>query len=579
MPSKPKTKRSKSARGSNKLIAAKARAKREGWASCIKSAIDEQACSEGYYFCRASAEHCTDFFPQFLCHSKNAYAGQPFELLDWQRDDLLSPLFGWMRPDGVRRYTRAYVEIPKKNGKSTLPAGIGIYMLGFDGEPGAKCFSVATDKDQAKIVHSEAIAMINASEMLASVLRINKSTSNIFYDQMNCQYSALSAVVESKEGLDGHCAICDEMHAWKGYRMWECLKYMGRARRQPLIFIITTAGEEPEGCCWDQHSRIRKIENGELIDFRTFGLIYSVEEKLLKGTSQQDGVPWSGLLDPKLQKLANPSLGHTIPPEEFMADMKEAIATPRDIPMAMRYGFNVWCRTESIWLPKDAHESNHEDYTPKELEGEQCRAGLDLGKVSDLTALSLLFRDLDDDELYRRLNFFWLPEDVAWDMRDKVDFISWAESPLNNLTLTDGNVADYKRIRLDITKLSKQYEIIDLAFDPWNAEDMTQQIEADLGIERCEFAQVMGNYAEPTLEYERLLTIGKMLHNGNDCLGWQTRNVNVISDANGNIRPVKPKREDVEERHKKIDGIVTDIMALGRWLTEAPPGEGAALIY
>lgn len=577
MPTRTRTSRITKAR-THKLTACKAKAKREGWLSMIRSEADERALLDGYYYCRRSADHCTEYFPKYLCHSKNRYVGNPFELLDWQRDDLLSPLYGWMRPSGLRRYTKAYVEIPKKNGKSTLAAGIGIYMLGFDGEPGAKCFSSATDKDQAKIVHNEAIAMIAASEKLSQVFRVNKSTSRIYYDAKNCEYSALSAVVQSKEGLDGHCAICDEMHAWKGYALWDCLKYMGRARDQPLVFIITTAGEEEEGVCWDQHAYVEKIRLGEITDHRYFGLIYNATESELRGTSNQDGTPWEGLLDPKLQKQANPSLGATINTEEFLADMKEAITTPRTIPMAMRYGFNVWCRTESIWLPKDAHAKNADKYTPSTLSGASCRAGLDLGKISDLTALSLLFRDEDDSELYRRLNYFWLPEAAAWDMRDKVDFVTWAEDPINQLTLTDGDVADYAKIRSDIDKLSNQFEIIDLAFDPWNAEDFTQQVEADSGIERVEFAQNAGNFAEPTKEYERLVTLGKMRHNGNAVIGWMTRHVKVASDANDNIRPVKPKRDNVEERHKKIDGICSDIMALARYITEAPPDEGSALL-
>ncbi|TWU67294.1 Phage Terminase [Crateriforma conspicua] len=562
----------------HRLTAAKAKARREGWLGMIRSEADERAVLDGYYFCRQSADHCTEFFPKFLRHSKNRYAGQPFELLDWQRDDLLAPLFGWMKPEGLRRFTKVYVEIPKKNGKSTLVSGVGIYMLAFDGEPGAKCFSAATDKKQAKIVHDEAIAMINASERLQSVLRVNQSTSEIFYDAKNCVYSALSSVVNSKEGLDGHFASCDEMHAWNGYALWDCLKYMGRARDQPIIFIITTAGEEEEGVCWDQHAYVESIRDGTVYDPRYFGLIYSCTEDQLRGTSNQDGTPWQGLLDPELQKQANPSLGATINPGEFMADMQEAINTPRTIPAAMRYGFNVWCRTESVWLPKDAHDRNLGEYTDADMDGCTCFGGLDLGKTSDPTAVSLMFRDSDDPELYFRLNYFWLPEATAWDLRDKVDFTAWAGNPLNHLVLTEGDVADYARIRADIKALADRYDITDLAFDPWNATDMAQQLEA-AGIKCVEFGQSAANFNEPTKEYERLITAGKMLHNGNDIIGWMTKHVRVKSDVNDNLRPIKPARDDVEEKHKKIDGIVTDLMALGRWLSERPPSRGAALIY
>ncbi|WP_339739202.1 terminase large subunit [uncultured Maricaulis sp.] len=559
------------------MTAIKSRAKREGWLNCIRSEADERACLDGYYFCRRSAAHCTEFFPRFLRHAKNRFAGKPFELLDWQREDLIEPLFGWMRPNGLRRFTKSYVEIPKKNGKSTLAAGLGIYMLAFDGEPGAKCFSAATDKDQAKLVHGEAIAMINASERLSSVLRVNRSTNHVFYDRLNCEYSALSNVVESKEGLDGHCAIIDELHAWKGYALWDCLKYMGRARDQPLLFVITTAGEDQEGVCWDYHDYCRKVERGEIVDHRQFSLIYSVSEEELKGDGKT-GTPWDGLLNPEYHKRANPSYGYTINADEFLADMKEARANPRQIPRALRYGFNVWTRTESSGLPAGSHEANLEEYTAEDLAGRPCRAGLDLAKVFDLSALSLMFRDEDEDELYRRLNYFFMPESRVWDLRDKVDFRTWSENPRNNLVITPGDVCDYSLILAKWEELAELYEIDKLAFDPWNAEHVTQEMEAATGCERQEFRQTMANYAEPTEEYERLLRLGRMRHNGNQVIGWQSSHVQFSTDSSGNIRPVKPKREDVLQRHKTIDGVCADIMALGLWITEPPPDEGAAIM-
>ena len=563
--------RTKTAR-THKLTAARAKAKREGWLDAVRSEGDERAMLEGYWFDPVAAAHAVEFFPRFLCHAKNQFAGKPFELLPWQRDDLIAPLFGWKRPSGTRRFTRSYVEIPKKNGKSTLAAGVGLYLCTADGEIGNKVFCAATDKSQARIVYDECAEMAICSPLLAKYCKVDKSKSTILHPASRSLITPLSKVVRSKEGLDGS-AIIDELHAWDGWDLWDCLKYMGSARRNPLLFVITTAGEDQEGPCYAQHQYAERILAGETYDPRFFCLIYGYSREELEAGENK----WETLRDRATHAAANPSYGHTIDPDEFAADVEEAVARPAELPRLLRYKFNSWIRSESVWLDIALHDENFEDFTPEDLETHLCRGGFDLSKVLDLTALSLMFQDPDDPELLRRLVYYWLPEKRAWDLRDKVPYLTWAEDPKNNLTITDGDTTDYPRILRKFRELSDQFEIIDFRYDPWNAESLTQEIEADTGIERIEFPQQLRHYAEPCDEYERLLRRGKMRHNGNAILAWQTGHVKVLSDVNNNKRPVKPKKGKAED-YKTIDGICADLMALGGWIVEAPEDDGPALV-
>lgn len=556
----------------HKLTAILARAKREGWHTAIRSAGDEHAALEGCYFDPFAAAHAVEFFPRFLCHAKNTYAGDPFELLPWQRDDLIAPLFGWMRPSGARRFTRAYIEIPKKNGKSTLAAGVGLYLATADGEVGNKVFCAATDREQAKIVYGECAAMVDVSPRLKESCKVNLANNTITHRASRSLLTPLSRVVRSKEGLDGS-AIIDELHAWDGWELWDCLKYMGSARRQPLLFVITTAGEDQEGPCYAQHCYAKRILAGDTFDPRFFPLIYGTDREFLEGGKKK----WDNLRDVATHAAINPSHGATINAEEMASDVKEALDRPAELPRLLRYRFDVWIRSESVWLSQDLHDKNREDFTDDQLQDHIARGGLDLSKVMDLTALSLMFQDPDDAELYRRLVYFWIPEKRAWDLRDKIPLLQWAENPLNNLTITDGDVTDYARVLKKFAELSRTFQIRDFAFDKWNAESLTQDIERETGVERVEFSQTLKEFSEPCDDYERLLRLGKMRHNGNELLGWQTSHVKVFSDMNNNKRPVKPKKGKPED-YKTIDGVVADLMALGRWIDEPPPERGKALI-
>lgn len=518
-------------------------ARRQGWAKWIRNVSDEKALLNGCYFDPRTADRVVSFFPRFLCHSSGEWFGKPFHLLDWQADDLIRPLFGWKRKDGTRRYRKAYVEIPKKNGKSTIAAGVGLYLLAGDNEPGAKVFSAASDQKQAKIVHEEAIHMVEASPELRRALKINRSTNTISWEQLYASYCAISKAPHNKEGFNAHGIIADELHVWHGRGLWDALKYAFRARRQGLLFMITTAGDDMTSVCREQHDYAVDVLKGTRTDDRFFGYIRAadVDDDITK---------------PEIWRKANPSMGITIKEDEFAADLAEATSTPAAMASFKRYSFNIWSTSTNPWLKEQDWKKCQRDYKPEDLAGRECYAGLDLAQTSDMTALVLLFPW--DDGTYRLLPFFWLPKETAFDKDESNPYRGWAEEGL--LETTPGNVTDFAFLEAKFGELSKRFKILEVAYDKTYAENLTQNLEQNHSVPRVEFTQTMLSFAGPTSEFERLVIGGKLHHPGHPILNWQAGHVQVYTNANGDKRPVKPRHNE----RKKIDGIVATVMSLGR---------------
>lgn len=529
---------------------------REGWNDWVRSEADARAVANGCYFDKEKAERVEEFAHKWIRHSDGEWFGKPFDLMKWQREDLIMPLFGWMNADGLRRYRQAYVEIPKKNGKSATASLIGLYMLMADREPGARVFSAATSRDQASIVHDEAIQMVDSSPALTSVLKVNRSTKNIAFPQTNSFYRAISAEAKGSEGLKAHCVICDELHVWYGRKLWDALRYAFRTRRQPLLFVITTAGDDLKSVCYEQHERAMDLLAGKKFDERQFCYVRAME----------DGDDW---LDEKTWFKANPSLGITIKLADFAADVEEARQTPTSQSSFMRYSLNKWVSGgANKLLDFDAWKACGAEFSEDELIGVPCWGGLDLSKTRDMTAFALVFKLAEDD--YRVLVWFWLPEATLSDRKRIPEFFrTWASEKF--ITSTEGNVCDYRQVRQDIEKICRRFQVTDFAYDPWNAEMLTQEL-SDIGIPRIEFRQSLQNFNEPTKELQRLVLNGGLKHNNNPVLNWQADNVCGYQDSNGNIRPKKPESDDI----RKIDGMVAIIMALGRATATNEPGVNEA---
>jgi phage terminase large subunit-like protein len=517
-----------------------AEAREAGWAHWIRTPVDERAVAEGCWFDLAAAERVRTFFRRFLRHSKGQWAGEPFELLDWQWEDVIAPLFGWKRGDGTRRFRRGYIAVPKKNGKSTAFSGLSLYLLCADNEPGAEVYSAAVDRDQASIVYNEAANMVDASPHLASRLKVVRSTKRIVFHRNRSVYKALSADVPAKEGLNAHAVLIDELHAQKTRELWDTLRYAGASRRQPLHLSITTAGYDRHSICWEQHVYAEKVLEGIIEDTSFFAYISAAAE-------DDD---WT---DPEVWKEANPSFGITISAEQFAEDCREAQESPAKENSFRRYRLNQWTEQDVRWLSMAKWDAC--SAPPGDLEGRDCYAGLDLGTTTDLSALVLVFPE--EDDRYSVLPFFWVPAEGARqrERRDRVPYLQWIRE--GYIEATEGDVVDFDVIRKRINELAERYDIREIAVDRWNAVQLATQLDGD-GFEIVAFGQGYASMNWPTKKLEELVLGGKLAHGGHPVLRWMASNVAIQQDAADNWKPSKKKSSD------RIDGIVALIMAVDR---------------
>lgn len=529
-------------------------AKRAGWGQWIRSAADERALLNGAYFDVAAAERVRGFYSDLLVHSKGKFAGDPFTLLDWQYLDVIGPIYGWMRADGSRRYRRAYVEIPKKNGKSTIASGVGLYHLVADREPGAEVYLAAADRDQASIVYNEAANMVEASADLLAILKVRRSTKLILYEDLNSKLEAIAADADSAEGKNASALILDEVHAWRGREFFESLLYSGRAREQPLIFMITTAGDDMTGVCYEEHEKALRIMNGEEFDDRYFGYVRAAGV----------GDDWKS---PATWAKANPSLGVTIKEDEFAADCAEAVGNPRKENAFKRYGLDLWVGASEAWISTEVWGACYEAFQESQLADLDAWGGIDLSRTQDLSALVWI---VPVDELYYVVERLFMPKDLIREKEktDKVPYGAWVEEGF--ITATDGNVVDYKYIRAAVRRDAELFTVAEIGFDPYNAEYLcNQQLRDEDGLETIAVGQGMPKMGPPSTAFESLLKQRRIRHRNNPCLNTMVGNAVAREDENKNIKPSKRRSRG------RIDGLIALLIGLSRAL----PAEGAGGSY
>ena len=508
----------------------------EGWA--------ERTAPSGYWFDEAAAARACAFFPRFLRHTKGKWAGQPFELDAWQLP-IIRVVFGWKRPDGTRRFRIAYIEIPRKNGKTGLAAGIGLYLAIADGEIGAEVYSAANDKDQAAICHTEAKLMRAQNEALRGRSLVFKNS--IVFPKTNSAYLVISSDAGTKDGLNAHGIIYDELHASKHRDLYDVLHTSTGARTQPLEWLITTAGSDRKSLCYEMHEYAEKVRDGIIIDPEFLPVIYAAS----KDDDWQKPETWA---------KANPNLGRTISFEYVQKQAERAKELPRYENTFKRLHLNLWTEQVTRWLPLQAWDACHAAVDREALRGRRCFAGLDLSTTTDITALGLIFPD--DAGGYDWLPFFWVPEENAQrrQRRDRVPYLDWIAQGL--IRATPGNVVDYDMIRADINALGAEFNIEELAIDRWNATQITTQLQGD-GFNVFAFGQGYQSMSPPAKELEKLVLGRVVRHGANPVLRWMASNVAIVQDAAENIKPSKEKSTE------RIDGIVAGVMGLGRAIAQA----------
>lgn len=492
---------------------------------------------------KSAADYAVAFIEN-LCHTKGTWAGKPFELIDWQ-EQIIRDLFGTLKPNGYRQFNTAYIEIPKKQGKSELAAAVALLLTCGDGEERAEVYGCAADRQQAAIVFDVAADMVRMCPALSKRVKILASQKRLIYTPTNSFYQVLSAESYSKHGFNIHGVVFDELHTQPNRKLFDVMtKGSGDARMQPLYFLITTAGTDTHSICYETHQKAKDIIEGRKIDPTFYPVIYGADES----------DDWT---DPKVWKKANPSLDITVGIDKVKAACDSAKQNPGEENAFRQLRLNQWVKQAVRWMPMDKWDKCAFSVDDDELEGRVCYGGLDLSSTTDITAFVLVFPPLDEDDKYIILPYFWIPEDnlTLRVNRDHVPYDVWERQ--GYLQTTEGNVVHYGFIEKFIEKLGERFNIREIAFDRWGAVQMVQNLEG-MGFTVVPFGQGFKDMSPPTKELMKLVLEQKIAHGGHPVLRWNMDNIYIRTDPAGNIKA------DKEKSTEKIDGAVATIMALDR---------------
>ena len=470
------------------------------------------------------ADYAVNFI-ECLCHTKGTWAGKKFELIDWQ-EQIIRDLFGTIKKDGYRQFNTAYVEIPKKMGKSELAAAVALLLCCGDGEERAEVYGCAADRQQATIVFDVAADMVRMCPALNRRVKILASQKRIQFLPTNSFYQVLSAEAYSKHGFNIHGVVFDELHTQPNRKLFDVMtKGSGDARTQPLYFLITTAGTDTNSICYETHQKAKDILEGRKTDPTFYPVIY--------GADQEDD--WT---DPKVWKKANPSLGITVNIDKVKSACESAKQNPAEENSFRQLRLNQWVKQAVRWMPMDKWDACDFSVDEKELEGRVCYGGLDLSSTTDLTSFCLVLETL---ELRVR--------------RDHVNYDLWEQQ--GYIQTTEGNVVHYGYIEKFIEKLGERFNIREIAFDRWGAVQMVQNLEG-MGFNVVAMGQGFASMSPPTKELMKLTLEKKIAHGGHPVLRWNMDNILIRQDPAGNIKADKAKSTE------KIDGAIALIMALDR---------------
>ena len=509
----------------------------------LKTYQPTQFMAKNSHYDKRKADYAVAFI-ECLRHTKGTWAGKPFELIDWQ-EQIIRDLFGIVKENGYRQFNTAYIEIPKKMGKSELAAAVALLLCCADGEQRAEVYGCAADRQQASIVFEVAADMVRMCPALSKRVKILASTKRIVFTPTNSFYQVLSAEAYSKHGFNIHGVVFDELHTQPNRKLFDVMtKGSGDARAQPLYFLITTAGTDTHSICYETHQKAKDILEGRKIDPTFYPVIFGADEN----------DDWT---DPATWKKANPSLGITVGIDKVKAACESARQNPAEENTFRQLRLNQWVKQAVRWMPLEVWDKNACPVDLEDLEGRVCYGGLDLSSTTDITAFVLVFPPVGDDDPYVIAPWFWIPEDnlelrVA---RDHVPYDVWEKQGF--LNTTEGNVVHYGYIETFIENLGTRFNIREIAFDRWGAVQMVQNLEG-MGFTVVPFGQGFKDMSPPTKELMKLALEAKLAHGGHPVLRWMMDNIYIRQDPAGNIKADKAKSTE------KIDGAIATIMALDR---------------
>jgi phage terminase large subunit-like protein len=557
---------------------------------CVQRHLDDlqHGKERGLVFNREKATHAVKFFSFLKLWKGKEYQGKEFTLAP-HFVFIIWVLMGWYRADGKRRFRKAYLEIGRKSAKTTLAAGLGSYFFIADGEQGAECYSAAVTRDQAKLVWTN---IQNLTKTSGFAKKITYFTHNLSIQETNSKCEPLSSDVKSLDGLDTHFASLDELHAHPTREVHDLISDSIGARSQPMILIITTAGFNQTGICYETREYLTQILKGTIQDDSFFGIIFTLDMKkdwpdLKEQKEEGDGEcedDWTdedvwvkavpGLLGISqsgkrygVDKKGNPIPGYMTKIEDIRDKTRIAIQMPSAQNNFLTKRLNIWTQQENRWIDLALWDRNNvRPIVEANLTGRVCYGGIDLSAVSDLTIWVMLFPDEQDKELLDILIRVWCPEARLFDTKNKYreQYQSWKKQ--GHLFTTHGNAIDYDFIRAQIVQDSLKFNISSISVDRlFQAYEFSQKLDAELGgsekspkVIACGMGYL--SMAGPCQEFERRLLLCKLNHGGNPILRWMADNVSISRDPAGNAKPSK----DISQG--KIDGIIGILLGLDRIL-------------
>lgn len=505
----------------------------------------ENGHERGLYFDRDEAQIVLDFF-SLLKHSKGKWAGTPIVLSPWQAFCMVV-VFGWKKTGDVRRFRTSYKEVARKNGKSTEASGIGLYGLVADDEPGAEIYTAGTKKDQAKITFDEAARMRESSPSLKK--RVKQVKNNLSVVKTGSKMEPIGADSTKQDGLNVHFSIVDELHAHRTSGIYDVLESAMGARRQPLTVVITTAGFDKTGFCFQLRSYAIKVLEGEVEDDSFFAIIYTLDE----GDDWLDEANWI---------KANPNLGISASLESLRVDIKKAREIPTSKINFLTKHLNIWTDSAEAWVDIEKFDACRKPFELSELTGILLFGGLDLATVTDITAFVII--GWKDGKLHVK-PFFYLPEETAqarW-KKNQVPYPEWAKK--GYITLTPGNICDYNFIKADVHRLMESNRIGDIGFDRYNASQLVVDLQNE-DVPLTEVGQGFLSMNPAMREFERLYISGQMVWDGNPVLRWMAGNLQAALDPAGNLKP------DRKNSREKIDGMAALFDAIARMMANEVEG-------
>jgi phage terminase large subunit-like protein len=512
-------------------------------------AIRQVEYAPGFIYDETKAIAVEDFIESLCCHTKDsptAKAGEPVKLIDWHRDWLIRPVYGWREdtPERLRRYRVIYIEVPKKNAKSSALAWLGTYQLVGDDEPGALGCIAAKTRNQASVIFNEMADMVDRSPGLAYELEVVRSTKTIFHRASGSSLSVISRDAGAAEGPSYSFVFFDELHTQTDRLLWDSLRYSGRSRKHPLLITITTAGSDRQSLCWEQHEYAEQVIANPAYDPRFYGKIYG---------------PAAGedYFDPGVWRRCNPGMGITMTEESFAADAMEAKNKPSKLNGWLRRSLGVWTESTDRWI--DPERWNACNAKTGDLTGRKCILGMDLSKRIDFSAASALFPN--EDGTFDVETTLFMPKDrvAEAERRDHLPYARWVEEGW--IFATDGDVIDHARIREWVLEYAKNHQIEQIVVDITGATQLAVELQGE-GLKVKEYPQSFRAMTSPTKRLEAIVLERKLRHGGNPALSAQAAAVTVETNAYEDMRPVKKKSNG------RIDGIVALIFALGLWEQE-----------